>query len=112
MPACLADFAPDVTWDVGDGAARPGFRVEVEGGDPVFGTADGSTVAAPPGRAWVELDVDPPLRVGPVDLATGATTRLHVFDFPTLDPPVREWRWETAVSPGAEPLASGEGSAP
>ena len=30
-----------------------------------------------------------------MDLAPGTTTRLRILDFPVLDPPVREWIWET-----------------
>jgi hypothetical protein len=35
------------------------------------------------------------MEFGPVDLAPGTATRLLILDFPTLDPPVREWTWET-----------------
>lgn len=113
-PACLEEVEP--AWRSA-APPPPAFRVVADEGGATLATgrADGAPRAAPPGLVWLEVDLVPPLRAGPVRLATGATTRLRVLDFPALDPPVREWAWETD---GGHPAAagathaSGSGAAP
>jgi hypothetical protein len=58
------------------------------------GQADGLALRVPPGRAAVVLEIDPAARIGPLSFEPGTLTRLRFLYFPTLDPPVREWRWE------------------
>jgi hypothetical protein len=125
LPECFARFAPA---DPPRAAAPvtlppvPTFRVEAhapESEQPgkllARGSADGSPIRVPAGPATVTLEMDPPSIIGPMLLSPDALTRLRVLDFPTLDPHVREWRWD--VEP-AEPRQSeseapqSEGAAP
>jgi hypothetical protein len=113
VPACLEEIAP--AWETA-ATPPPAFRVEAgEGTSVAEGRAGGAPVPVAPGLVWVQLSLEPPLRVGPLRLSPGRTTRLRVLDFPALDPPVREWAWETLEGhPGtaAATHASGSGAAP
>ncbi len=105
-PACLADF--EYPGDEAPPAvAAPVFRVEVPGeGAPVRiaeGFADGTPVAVGGRVGLLVLDLDPPVRIGPIHFTPATLTRVQVLDFPHLDPPVREWRSNTeAVEPAQE----------
>lgn len=59
------------------------------------GLADGRPRAVPAGAAMVVIELDPPWRIGPLMLSPEVLTRVRLLDFPTLDPPVREWAWST-----------------
>ena len=59
------------------------------------GRADGAPRTLLSGRAYVHVELDPPARFGPIDLAPNTETRLRILDFPGLVPPVREWSWRT-----------------
>jgi hypothetical protein len=104
-PACLADLAFDVNAPPKD-AATPVFRIEVPGeGAPVRmaeGYADGRPVPVPAGSGLLVLDVDPPIRIGPIHFTPATLTRVQVLDFPRLDVPVREWRSSTQPIEPAE----------
>jgi hypothetical protein len=43
----------------------------------------------------VVIELDPESRIGPLMLSPEVLTRVRVLDFPTLDPPGREWAWST-----------------
>ena len=104
LPQCFAAFAPAG----GPRAAilsRPalsaGFRVDrhlTRTGEtgPVLGRGrtGGSPVPVAGGPATIQLQMDPESTIGPLMLSPGTHTRVRVLDFPTLDPPVREWRWD------------------
>jgi hypothetical protein len=99
-PGCLAELEPVRG---ADSAAIPAVRVLAPGADAALlarGVANGVALVVPAGRAAVEVDLDPPLRLER-SFAPGAVVRLRVLDFPALDPPVREWRWEEAPGPAA-----------
>jgi len=69
--------------------------------------AGGIPVAVKPGPGAVVVDLDPPLRVEKI-FDPSHHHRLQVLDFPSLDPPVRKWRWlDTPVS---EPPSVGAGA--
>jgi hypothetical protein len=125
VPECVTGFAPA---DPPRTAVRvmqppvPIYRVEahVTGSEQpgkllARGRADGSPIRVPAGAATVSLEMDPPSIIGPMLLAPDALTRVRVLDFPTLDPHVREWRWdvETREPQQTEGTASQrEGGAP
>lgn len=110
-PACLSDFNAQVSWDPGEGShyyLAPTFRVMAPGATPTaepvliaMGRADGSPIAVRHGAAQLVVELDPPLEIGPLELAPGATGRLRILDFPALDPPVREWSWDAGLGEGA-----------
>ena len=119
LPEFFASFAPA---DPPRAAASvtlppvPACRVEahVSGSEQpgkllARGSADGSPIQVPAGAAIVTLEMDPPSIIGPMLLSPDALTRVRVFDFPTLDPQVREWRWdvEPEVPESTSPGTSG-----
>ncbi|MBW1688396.1 MAG: VWA domain-containing protein [Deltaproteobacteria bacterium] len=119
LPECFARFAPA---DPPRAAAavtpppEPSYRVEAhapesehEGKLLARGSADGSPIQVPAGAAVVTLEMDPPSIIGPMLLSPDALTRVRVLDFPTLDPHVREWRWdvEPAVPESTSPSSAG-----
>ena len=119
LPECFARFAPA---DPPRAAAAvtlppvPSYRVEAhvpESEQPgkllARGSADGSPIHVPAGAATVTLEMDPPSIIGPMLLSPDALTRVRVLDFPTLDPHVREWRWdvEPEAPEGSSPGSSG-----
>lgn len=104
LPECFARFSPA---DPPRAAAAvtpppvPSYRVEAHvpeseqaGKLLARGSADGSPVQVPAGAAIVTLEMDPPSIIGPMLLSPDALTRVRVLDFPTLEPHVREWRWD------------------
>jgi hypothetical protein len=102
LPSCIVDFEIAGAWRVDAEARVMHFRVEAVAtsadGVPsasAVGLVGGEPVAIAAGAARVFVGSDPPAEFGPVDLAPGTTTRLRILDFPALDPPVREWIWET-----------------
>lgn len=48
-------------------------------------------IPVPPGRAVVVLELEPPFRVGPVDLNRGVLTLVRGVDFPAAQPSWRAW---------------------
>ncbi len=109
-PLCLAQVeAPAGPPSALERAAPPpGFRVEAEG-DPeprvlVQGVAGDPVTTLPPGAARIVLALDPPLVLGPFDLASGTLTRVRVVDLPRLGPGGRAWHVET--------VPAGEAAAP
>jgi hypothetical protein len=102
VPVCIEDFEIAGEWRIDAEAPVVHFRVEAvadsaDGVPPAtaVGLVGGEPVAIAAGASRVFVDFDPPMEFGPVDLAPGTATRLRILDFPTLDPPVREWTWET-----------------
>ncbi len=102
LPSCIEDFQIAGAWRVDAETPVMHFRVEAVAasadGVPsaaAVGLVGGEPVAIAAGAARVLVGFDPPAEFGPVDLAPGTTTRLRILDFPALDPPVREWIWET-----------------
>ncbi len=125
LPKCLARFAPadpPLAATAGTLPPVPSFRVEthVSGSEQpgrllARGSADGSPIPVPAGAASVTLEMDPPSIIGPMLLSPDALTRVRVLDFPTLDPHVREWRWDVEPPESRQSeseAAQAEGSAP
>ena len=102
LPSCIGDFEIAGSWHVEAEPPVMHFRVDAvaDSADAApsataVGLVGGEPVAIAAGAARVFVDFDPPAEFGPVDLVPGTTTRLRILDFPALDPPVREWTWET-----------------
>ena len=79
------------------------YRIEVSKPEPmVIGCSEvgGLPIAAPPGRATVVVELDPPLRVE-ATFAPGRRHVLQVLDFPALDPATRHWRWRDSRTAAA-----------
>ena len=109
VPACLAlaaqgnsntasphhdgDRAPPRFW-VEPADAEPGV-----GGALAAGRADGASRSLPAGRVYVHVEFDGPVRFGPIDLAPDTEILLRILDFRTLEPPVREWSWQSRAIP-------------
>jgi hypothetical protein len=69
------------------------------------GRADGTRRRVPAGPVTVLVGFDPPSLIGPLVLSPGTWTHIRVVEFPSLDPPVREWIWSTfPLAPGAAAL--------
>jgi hypothetical protein len=66
----------------------------------------GAAVKVAPGRIRVGVDLDPPVEVGPVDLAQNASLRIRILELPADE----SQRWQVFV--GGTNLRVGEGSAP
>jgi hypothetical protein len=105
VPQCFASFTPGGEPQAQSLAFPPAaatFRVEAHraGADAAApavlarGRADGTPVEVASGGAIILLETEPPATIGPLVLSPGTSTRVRVLDFPTLDPPVREWRWD------------------
>ena len=102
VPSCVEDFDISGSWHVDAEPSAMHFRVEAFGDSAdaatpasAVGLVGGEPVAIAGGAVRVFVEFDPPAEFGPIILAAGTTTRLRILDFPTLDPPVREWIWET-----------------
>jgi hypothetical protein len=80
---------------------RPG-----EAPSPTLGSVGEPAVRFAPGRVRITVDLDPPVEVGPVDLAPNASLRIRVLEVAASGPE----RWEVFVD-GAD-LRAAEGSAP
>jgi hypothetical protein len=77
---------------------RAAFRVtgedeQDETPPPVMGVVGGGAVKIAPGRVRIRVDLDPPVEVGPVDLAPGASLRIRLLELSTSGPQ----RWEVFV---------------
>ena len=95
-PACLSepkglvDLAPPPP-------ARTDVHVRVEAQKPeprVVGCSEagGLPIEVPPGENAVVVALDPPLRLE-ANFSPGKRYVLQVLDFPSMDPPTRDWRW-------------------
>jgi hypothetical protein len=96
-PACLAALRP--------AAASPGALVRAlthsparwslgagSGADVVSSGAAGPLAFEAPAGEWeLELELDRPLRIAPLEILPGRTTRVRVLDFPGA-PPRYEWK--------------------
>ena len=106
VPECLAELSPEGEprlAALAPAALRRSFRVEAhETGSKAVGDVlargrvDGTPTRVPAGAATVVLEIDPPSVIGPLELEEGTLTRVRVLDFPSLDPPTREWQTEVA----------------
>lgn len=113
-PACLADFVPGRLPRIADKALvapRPTFHVELHdvesprrGRVVANGVADGTTVILPPVPVLLRVEMNPLALIGPIQLHPNGHTRVRILDFPSLDPPVREWGWDTVPADGAVAL--------
>lgn len=109
VPQCFARLAPAGQPRLASLEPEPpraDFRVEAfetgsaAAGDVLArGRVDGPPIAVAPGAATIVLEMRPPSLIGPLLLEAGTLTRVRVLDFPTLDPPVREWRWDVTPFP-------------
>lgn len=102
-PACLAELVPEgppAAASLAAPAATPDFRVEAvldaEAPSVVIaaGRVGDEPVALPSGQAVVVIELDPPFRIGPLDLAPGVVTTVRGADFPAGDPSWRAWSIE------------------
>jgi hypothetical protein len=102
-PACLAELtAPPSPWVADlEPPMSPPFQIVAAGSGNVViqGRADGEPVPVPAGPAVLRLETEPPVELGPLDLEPGTHSRVRLLDFPTLEPPVREWRLNVAPMP-------------
>ncbi len=113
-PACFGVLVPAERWQHAPVLEPPEYRIVAYNPTSIVrapfvvgeGRADAARRRVPSGPVTIELDLDPPARIGPLVLSPGTWTRLRVIEFPDLDPPVREWVWAT------EPLAPGSRSEP
>ncbi len=113
-PDCFGDLAPAGPPRLAVGPetpALPAFRVESHAphGDaaPVLlatGRADDASVPVSAGPATVTVEFRHPTVIGPMLLAPAMLTRIRVLDFPSLEPSVREWHWESEKA--ARPVAA------
>ena len=71
-----------------------------------MGVVGGAAVKVAPGRIRVGVDLDPPVEVGPVDLAPNASLRIRILEVPAGE----SRRWQVFVD-GAN-VRGGEGSVP
>ncbi len=96
VPACLEALASQSPSAATLAAVAPspvalaaGFRVERENpaGPEALGRgqADGRALEVAPGPARVVVDLDPPMRIGPIDLPAGQLTRIRILDFPGVE---------------------------
>ena len=73
---------------------------------PLVGRVGDAAVKVPPGRIRVGVDLDPPVEVGPVDVAPNASLRIRVLELPEGEPQ----RWQVFVD--GSNLRVGEGFVP
>ena len=115
VPACLDQIGGDEEPPFFAAAPIPptqaDFRVvreERRKGDSrsALGKVGGEAVNVAPGRVRVIVDLDPPVEVGPVDLAPNASLRIRILEVPEGEPR----RWEVFVD-GAD-VRGDEGSVP
>lgn len=96
-PPCLASAA-DLSRPAWQAAPAPGpisFRVSAAADDGsrvalASGESGAGPVEATAAQAWVEVDLSPVLRIGPVALPPDGVTRIEVVDFPAASPALRE----------------------
>lgn len=107
-PACLstdalasaASTSSPVPWTTGSPTK---FHVVSGGDDPAIemcGDVNGLPVEVRSGAAEIVVELTPPLRVTH-EFVDGKRWKLEVIDFPTLDPPERQWRWREVAKPAA-----------
>jgi Ca-activated chloride channel family protein len=103
VPRCLAGLVAGGGPRAAAEAPPPAPAVRIEthptwsAGPPrvlVRGRADGTPLAVPEGPVLVVIEMSAPALIGPMRLDAFTRTRVRVLDFPALDPPVREWRWD------------------
>jgi len=112
VPACLGQVGSDAEPPLFATAPAPiqaTFRVIAEGQDeegalPAVSVVGGAPVKVAPGRIRVGVDLEPPVEVGPVDLAPNASLRIRILEVPVGE----SQRWQVFVD-GTNVL-SGEGS--
>lgn len=105
VPQCFAGLSPAGPPRAAELDAQPTpppYRVQAdatgseEGGEVIArGSSDGSRLTLRPGSATIVLEATPPAVIGPLVLEAGKHTRVQVLDFPTLEPPTREWSWDS-----------------
>ncbi len=107
-PTCLSDFAqPSLLQILPElkPLSPAGIPFEVRSAVDEALLAQGRTeegpVPAVAGSAHVSVALEPPLTIGPVKLVAGRALRVRVLEFPTADPPLREWILQTS-EPNAE----------
>ncbi|MBW2269030.1 MAG: hypothetical protein JRH16_10655 [Deltaproteobacteria bacterium] len=113
VPECFASFAPETPPRIANARpapVSPNFRIESHdihssSRGPVIarGRTDGDRVRLAPSHVLIVVEMNPPALVGPIALEPNSHTRVRILDFPTLDPPVREWGWTT--EPASGPIA-------
>jgi hypothetical protein len=111
-PKCLADLAPAGPPRLALGPstpAPPAFRVESHAprGDAApallaTGLAGDAPVPVAAGPATVTVEFRHPTVIGPMLLGPATLTRIRVLDFPSLEPSVREWHWESEKASRSE----------
>jgi hypothetical protein len=113
VPACLGqvggDGEPPLFAATETAPIRATFRVIGEGqGEevplPVVGVMGGAAVKVAPGRIRIGIDLDPPVEMGPVDLAPNASLRVRILEAPAGE----SQRWQVFVD--GTNVRSGEGS--
>jgi hypothetical protein len=91
IPACLGqvggDAEPPHLMAAAPAPTRATFRIigEAPGDEaplPVVGRVGDAAVKVPPGRVRVGVDLEPPVEVGPVDLAPNASLRIRILELP------------------------------
>ena len=91
IPACLGqvggDAEPPHLMVAAPAPTRATFRIigEAPGDEaplPVVGRVGDAAVKVPPGRVRVGVDLEPPVEVGPVDLAPNASLRIRMLELP------------------------------
>jgi len=72
------------------------FHIKTTGSDPAilgWGLVNDIPVGVRTGELEIVVDLSPPLRVTR-QFEAGASWKLEVLDFPSLEPPERQWRWQ------------------
>jgi hypothetical protein len=97
VPACIAEIGGDQEPPLVTATAPPPRSFHVsreaersEASEALVGRVGGQALEVAPGRVRVRVDLDPPLEVGPVDLAPGALLRIRVLEVPGSAPLYRE----------------------
>jgi hypothetical protein len=99
VPTCLEQVGDDAEPPQLTAAAAPPARVTFrvlgeeqaeEAPLPVTGVVGSAAVDVPPGRVRVGVDLDPPVEVGPVDLAPNASLRIRILELPADES--QRWR--------------------
>jgi hypothetical protein len=114
LPGCLSKVAPQPAPRIAStppALVQPEFRIESHDVDsrqrgPVLvrGRADGERLRLSPQHVLIVVEMDPPALIGPIALEPNGHTHIHILDFPSLDPPVREWGW--TIEPISGPVAA------
>jgi hypothetical protein len=81
------------------------FHVQTTGSDPAilgWGLVNDIPVDVRTGELEVVVDLSPPLRIKR-EFEAGVGWKLEVLDFPSLDPPERQWRWRRMDATASTP---------